>query len=265
MLKAVCLSLFALVALASCGGGSDDGGEPSPNFPTTQASLTSTNAPSYASSVGLAARMAATMRLGPILNVTATPGTFTDLGCAGVGGGPATLTVSSSAGTVTGTATYSNFDRCLGMRLSGAASVTGTMSGTQVQTANYTFTNLGFVAAGQTFQMSGTGSLQWITVGSPDIYVITLNATVTGAALFRLDNFRVESQVSAGLENLLITGRLTMSDGFVDLAPNTPTIELPVPGTALQNGSLRMTGATTIATVFFNAAPAGTSITIAPR
>jgi hypothetical protein len=258
--------LFAVLALASCSGGGDDGsGSPDGSFPNSAANITSANATSYANAVALAARMAATMHIGPILNNTATPGTYQDLGCVGVGGGPATLTVNPATGPVTGTLTYSAFDRCFGMRLAGTASVIGNLSGTQVQNANLTFTNLTFTAGTQTFQMSGTAALQWIAVGSPTIYGLTLNATVSGGSSFRLDNFRVDSTVNAGQELLAITGRLTMVDGFVDVAPGTATVELPAPGTGLQNGSVRMTGATTIATVFYNPPPAAPNITIVPR
>lgn len=260
------VAVFTLTALASCSGGGDDAsGAPDAGFPTNAANLTSANAATYANAVALAARMAATMHIGPTLNNTTTPGTYQDPGCGGAGGGPATLSVNPTTGAVTGTLTYSAFDRCFGMRLAGTASVAGNLSGSQVQNANLAFGNLTFTAGTQTFPMSGTATLQWITVGSPTIYGLTLNATVSGASSFRLDSFRIDSTVEAGQERLAITGRLTMVDGFVDLAPGTVSVELPAPGTGLQNGSVRMTGATTIATVFYNAPPAAPSITIAPR
>ena len=187
----------------------------------------------------------------------------------GVGGGPATLTVTPSSGSVTGTLSYSSFDRCLGMRLSGSGSVTGTLlSTTQVDVLNFTFGAITFTATGQTFTMSGSASIDWASPASGiAAYVMTLNATVSGSSSFRLENFRVDSEIAAGIETLSISGRLTMTDGFVDITPRAspPRVELAVPSTTgLQNGGVVMTGATTVATVFFNGA-AAPNISIAPR
>ena len=90
--------------------------------------------------------------------------------------------------------------------------------------------------------------------------------TVSGAASFRLDNFRIDSDVAAGIEHLFISGRLTMADGFVDITPTATRFDLAVPSTGLQNGTVRMTGASTIATVFFNGGGVPPSIvSIVPR
>jgi len=93
---------------------------------------------------------------------------------------------------------------------------------------------------------------------------MTLNSTVSGARSFRLDNFRVDSDLATGIEHLFISGRLTLADGFVDIAPTANRIDLPMPSSGLQSGTVQMTGATTIATVFFNGNLAP-SISIAPR
>jgi hypothetical protein len=259
------LSLAGLAGLTSCGGGGDGGGGGGhTGFPTTQANLTSANAPTFARFADLATRAGATMRLGEVLTGASSP--FTDGGCFAIGAGQATVALNASSGPVSGTATYTNFDRCVSMRLNGTASVNGTMQpGNLVDLMNFTFSNLAFTAVSETINASGTAVLDWTSALGTASYLMTLNATASGAASFRLDNFRIDSQLAAGIENIFITGRLTTADGFVDIAVGPTRLELPIgPSSGLQNGQITMTGATTIATVTYNGAAAPT-ISIAPR
>jgi len=266
------VTLVALAALAACGGGGGGGVSPPPPpaSPSTPANLTSANAPSFANNVALAARMAATMRLGPNLTTTATPGMFTEAGCQTIVGpsGPAVVTVTPATGNVSGTVTYNSFHRCYDVRVAGTTSITGVFNSPQVDIVNYTLSGLSFTIGGQTYQMSGTATLDWapFTGGTSD-YVLTLNATVSGAASFSLENFRVDSQAAAGVENLSISGRVAMADGFVDVTPRAspPRVELFLPSTGLQNGGVLMTGATTVATVFYNGGVNPPAISIAPK
>jgi hypothetical protein len=255
--------VLALAGLTACGGG--DGGSSGAHgaFPTTQANLTSANAPTFARFAELAARAGATMRLGEFLT-SVTGNTFTDGGC-GVGG-PATVALNAPSGAVSGTATYTNFDRCFGMRVNGTANVTGTMqTGNRVDAMSFTFTSLAFTTGTETIQASGTAALDWTSVLPDSAYLMTLNATASGAASFQLENFRVDGQSGgAGVENISISGRLTTADGFVDISTGATRPQLFVPSTGLQGGPVIMTGATTVATVTYNgAAPA--AIAIAPR
>src|SRR5947207_4696343 len=94
MLRSLFVILVVPAALVSCGGGGG-GSDAPPPFSAGQATLTSANAPGYATAVDVAARMAATMRIGPSLNQV-TPGTLTDPGCGVGGAGPANLTVTPS-------------------------------------------------------------------------------------------------------------------------------------------------------------------------
>jgi hypothetical protein len=265
MLRRLFLGLLVPAAVASCGGGGGGDGGGSPLLPvSTQANLTTANAPAFATSVGVAARMAATMRLGQPLTLI-TPGTLTDGGCFASGAGQATVMVTPPTGSVGGTTNYSNFDHCFGMRLTGTANVSGTLNSSQINTLNFSFTNLSFAAGAQTYQLSGSASLQWASpAGGVANYVMTLNGTVSGAGSFRLDNFAVNSTISAGQEDLLISGRLTMADGFVDIAPTATHPQLVQLSAGLQSGSVQMTGATTIATVFFNGG-LPPSISIVPK
>jgi hypothetical protein len=263
------VSVAALASLSSCGGGGDGSPPaatpPPPTFPTTQANLTSANAPTFARFAELAARAAASARVGEFLTGPAGAGTFTDGGCFAAGAGQATLALNSPTGNVSGTATFANFDRCYGMRLSGSASVTGTLAaGNRVDAMNFTFTNFAYASTSSTLQLSGTIALDWTSVPPASAYASTMNATASGAGQFRVDNFQVNSQIVAGREDLLISGRLTTSDGFVDITAGPTRVELPIPSTALQNGSVIMTGATTTASVRYQGLNAP-NITISPR
>jgi hypothetical protein len=264
----VLLSLAALAALSSCGGGGD--GSPSaatpppPTFPTTQANLTSANAPTFARFAELAVRAAASARVGEFLAGPAGAGTFTDGGCFAAGAGQATLALNSSTGNVSGTATFVNFDRCYGMRLSGSASVTGTLAaGNRVDAMSFTFTNFSYASTGTALQLSGTIALDWISFPPDSRYVMTVNATASGAGQFRVASFQVDSVLVAGEENVLFSGRLTASDGFVDITPGPTRVDLPSSSTGLQNGAILITGANAIANVRYNGALAPT-ITITP-
>ena len=261
----IVLSLGAVAGLSSCGGGG--GGSSHPGFPTIPANLTAANAPTFARFVDLAARAGATMRLGEFLTNTG-PNTFSDGGCLAIGSSPATISLNAPTGSVSGTATYLAFDRCFGMRVNGTANVTGTMQiGNRVDAMSFNFSspnNLTFVAGTETIQASGTAALDWTSVAPDATYVMTLNATASGAASFRVENFRIDSQVVGITDSMLLSGRLTTSDGFVDIAAGPTRLSLPGPTTGLQGGQITMTGATTIATVLYNA-PGNIIITIAPR
>lgn len=238
-------------------------------LPSAAASLTSANAGTFAAFLGLAARAGASTRVGPILDVTATPGSLQDFGCVGVGGGPATFALSAPTGTVSGTATYSNFDRCFSMRVNGTATVTGTVIGTtRLGPFTLAFTDLAYppAGAGDLVHASGTILLDWQAVGSPSRYLMTIDATLSDAnrnTLFKLDHFQIDSELAAGLENVLLSGRLTTAQGYVDIA-SASRLELPFPGAGLQNGSITMTGAGEIATVRYNGSVAP-NVTISPK
>lgn len=260
----VVLSVGALVGLTACGGGGDGSSSGSHTaFPTTPANVTSSNAPTFARFVDLAARAGATMRLGEVLSGAGSP--FTDSGCFALGAGQATVALNASSGPVSGTATYANFDRCFNTRVNGTANVTGTMqAGNLVDLMNFTFGSLTFTAGSDAIQASGTAALDWTSVPPSSSYFITLNATTSGTAAFQLQDFRIDGQsAGAGIENISITGRLTTSDGFVDIATVTSP-QLFNPSTGLLGGQVTMTGATTIATVTYNG-PLAPTISIAPR
>ena len=260
----VVLALGALAGLSSCGG--DDGDViPHPQFPATPANLTTLNAPTFARFADLATRAGATMRLGESLTPTA-PNTFTDGGCFAAGAGQATLALNASTGPVNGTATYSTFDRCLAMRLNGSATVAGTINGGLVDALDFSFNNttLTFTAGTETIQASGSAALNWTSSGGASTYLMTLNATASGAASFAVATFLINSEIVAGRENVFITGRLTTSDGYVDIGVGPSRLELPIgPSSALQNGQITMTGANTVATVVYNGS-APPSITFSP-
>ena len=203
------------------------------------------------------------MRLGEFM-VPVVGNTFSDGGCGAIGAGQATVVLSASTGSVTGTATYTTFDRCFNMLVNGTASLDGTMqAGGEIDTMNFSFTSLAFNSANETIQAAGTAALNWTSALGASSYLITLNATSSGTASFKVDNFLVGSQLTAGIENIFISGRLTTSDGFVDIA-TVISPQLFVPSTGLQGGQITMTGVSTIATVTYNG-PIAPTISIAPR
>jgi hypothetical protein len=261
------LWLAALAGLSACGGGGDrptTNPTPTPTpLPTGQANLTSANAPTFARFAELAARAAASTRVGETISQSG-GNTMQDPGCFAAGSNPAILVLNGVLGNVSGNAGFTNFDRCYGMRLNGNASVSGTLGPLRVDVLTFTFANLSYASSTGTLQLAGTLLLDWISVPPDSRYVITLNATASGLGQFALTNFQVDSVVLAGREDISISGRLTTSDGFVDITPGPTRVELPLPSTGLQNGSIIMTGATTIANVSFNGALPPT-ITIAPR
>jgi hypothetical protein len=276
------LALAALAGLSSCGGG---GERPNPNatptptptpLPNVQANLTSANAPTFARFADLAVRAALATRLGetlfPVANMLSNNLQHLACGPMGpIGATPAALLVvnSTNFGNVTGNASLTNFDGCYDMRLNGNASVSGTLGLLRVDTLTLTFTNLSYASSAGTAQLSGTLVVDWLSVPPDSRSVVTLNATASGADRFALSDFRVDSvpvltPPSRGPENVLVSGRLTTSDGFVDIIPGPTRIELPLSATGLQGGSVIMIGAATIANVTYNGALAPT-ITITPK
>jgi hypothetical protein len=266
------LSLIAFAGLSSCGGGGGGGGSSSsrPTLPSTASDITTANIPAFATSAALATRIGATTRLGPDLNITGTPGTVTDPGCVGLGGGPATLVLTPPSGSVSGTATFASFDRCYSLRLSGTSSVNGVMtSATKADVLTLTFTNLTYTPVGASASMlvSGTATIDWTSVPPAATYLMTINATVTDAGqtpLFKLDSFQIDSEIVAGQENIFISGRLTTPDGFVDITPGPARMVLPRPSAALASGSIIVTGSAHVATVQYHGTSAATA-TIAPK
>lgn len=250
----IALSLAALAGLASCGGGSDGTVTGSHTaFPTVPANLTSANAPTFARFADLAARAGATMRLGdPTLSGVASP--YTDSGCGTPLGSLATLQVTPSTGNVNGTVTYTGFSRCFDMRVNGTSTVAGTIDfGPSVNAINFTgFSGLSFTAGAETIQASGSAALDWTSAPPAATYLMTLNATASGGTVsFQVDNFGISSQITAGVENISINGRLTTSEGFVDITTVT-TPQLVVGFNGLVGGKITMSGASTVATVVYN-------------
>jgi hypothetical protein len=260
------VSFVVVVGLASCGGGGGGGGGGgSAPLGTTAANLDNSNVGGFATVAALATRLGAGTRFGPLLNIPANPpGALQQTGCMA---GTATFVVTPSTGTVSGSATYSNFDNCYFLPLNGTASVTGTLIGTN-QVDSFTLTFSGFAYGGTSEIASGTIVLTWKPSfqGSAG-YIMTINATVSdanGNPLFRLDNFQIDSDLSAGLESVLVSGRLTTSQGFVDLS-STNRLQLPSPSAGFQSGALAMTGLSQIATVTYSGGNGAFTAVIAPN
>jgi len=253
--------------LSGCGGGGGGGEGGSVPLGTTAANLDNSNVGTFATYAALATRLGAATRFGPFLNIPASPpGALQYTGCLGGLGNTVTFILTPSTGTVSGNATYSNFDNCYFLPLNGTASVTGTLIGTnQVDSFTLTFANFSY----SSFLASGTIMLTWKPSfqGSAG-YIMAINATVSDAShnpLFRLDNFQIDSNLSAGLESVLVSGRLTAVPGFVDLSSGTNRLDLPAPSTGFQSGALAMTGLSQIATVTYTGGMGAFTAVIAPK
>jgi hypothetical protein len=251
--------VLVVAGLAACSGGGDGGGGGSPPNPlgTTQVNLNNSNAGTFATFVNSATRLGAATRFGPSLTPVSNGLQYT--ACLVIGGGASTVTFAlqppNGPGPVTGSATYLDYDNCYFLRLNGTASVMGTL-GTPigpnaVDSFTLTFSDFNYTA----FHAAGTIALTW----KPSIqgsagYIMTINATVSDAnrnVLFRLDNFEIDSDLSAGTESVLVSGRLTAAAGFVDIS-STNRLTLPFPSTGFQTGTLTMTGLSQTAAVTYN-------------
>jgi hypothetical protein len=243
------LSLVSLLGVAACGGSTSS----SSPLQATPATFDNSSVGSFGTFVALAARMGAGARFGPFLSVTSS-GALQQTGCLS---GSATFTVSPSTGTVTGNMSYASFDNCYFVPLTGTATVTGTLAGTtQVDTFTLIFKDFAYAATGssEVFRAAGTMVIAWKPSfqGSAG-YVMTLDAAVSdgsGKALFRLDGFRIDSDLAAGLENVLVSGRMTTDRGFVDVS-SANRLSLPFPSRGFSGGSLTLSGASQIATLSY--------------
>jgi hypothetical protein len=245
------LSFVAVIVLAACGGSSSS---TSPTAGTTPATLDNSSVGSFGTLLALAARMGAGARFGPFLNLIS-PSVLQQTGCLS---GNATFTVSSTGpGPVSGNASYASFDNCYLLPLNGTATVTGTLGGiAQVDSFTLEFANFAYAEAGssEVFRAAGKMVISWKpqVLGSAG-YLMTLDASVSDAnqkALFRLDSFRIDSDLAAGIENVLVSGRLTTDRGFVDVA-STSRLALPFPSRGFESGSLDIAGASQVATLTY--------------
>jgi hypothetical protein len=241
------LSLVGSLALFACGGSNSTLG-------STPATLDNSSVGSFGTFVALAARMGAGARFGPFLNLVS-PSVLQQTGCLS---GNATFTVSSTgAGPVTGNATYASFDNCYFLPLNGTATVTGTLAGiAQVDSFTLDFANFVYAPTGSSdvFRAAGKMLISWKPSfqGSAG-YVMTLDASVSDGnqkALFRLDGFHIDSDLAAGIENVLVSGRLTTDRGFVDVS-STNRLVLDFPSHGFSSGSLDITGASQVATLTY--------------
>ena len=242
------LSLVGLLGLVACGGSSSSPGSSGP------ATLDNSSVGGFGTFLALAARMGAGARFGPFLNLVS-PSVLQQNGCLS---GNATFTVSSTGpGPVTGNASYASFDNCYFLPLNGTATVTGTLAGSaQVDSFTLDFTNFVYSPSGSSdvYRAAGKMVISWKpSVQGSAGYTMTLDASVSDAnqkALFRLDGFRIDSDLAAGIENVLVSGRLTTDRGFVDVS-STNRLELDVPSHGFSSGSLDIAGASQVATLTY--------------
>ncbi|MFL5246492.1 MAG: hypothetical protein ACJ79V_01610 [Myxococcales bacterium] len=245
------LSLVGLLGLAACGGSN------SSSLGATPATLDNSAIGTFGTLVALSARMGAGARFGPFLNLVS-PSVLQQTGCLS---GNATFTLSATgaggAGPVTGNANYASFDNCYFLPLNGTATVTGTLAGSaHVDSFTLEFANFAYSPTGssQVFRASGKMVISWKpSVQGSAGYLMRLDAVVSDEnqkPVFRLDGFRIDSDLAAGIENMLVAGRLTTDRGFVDVS-STNRLELSFPSHGFGSGSLDITGASQVATLTY--------------
>lgn len=251
--------IFIAIALflSSCGGGSggNQGGTP---INTQQATLDSNNTETIISEVVRALSLGITAEVGPNLNspnFNASPLQLTQNGC--LQGNISFSLTKDLNNAVTGNGAYNTYENCAQLTLSGDVAVTGALVGSRIGNFNYTFTNLLFTVTNTTitYRFSGSIDLTWKpSVGGSAGYIMVLNGTLYDSGqntLFRVENFSIDANLAAGVQYILISGKLTHPvHGYVDIS-SINRIDFNIPGIEPQSGEFILTGNASKATVTY--------------
>lgn len=199
-----------------------------------------------------------TTRVGPYLTILSNVPPVVTARQNGCLQGTATFTLNRNASNdVTGTGAYSGLENCAFWTLTGNVNVTGKLISDRIENFTYSFTDLAYTRTGttETYHFSGTIELVWkpSVMGSAG-YVMKANGTVRDSAqdlVFTLQDFQIDSDISAGQQSVLVSGRITDPvHGYVDLGTAVRFIFV-LPGTTIWSGTFTMTGAGQTATVTF--------------
>lgn len=241
-----------LVALVSCGGGGG-GGSSSPSVNNSQANVSASNAAVFANDVATAVIVAVSTRVGPDTS-------FPQMDFL-IGGGSMNFPAPGLGGNVTGTGTFSNFSRSAGLAVTGQVTVTsGAYGASAIDNLHFSTSGLSYSPAG--LVLSGTVDLVWsFPGGGVAEYTITLNGTASsgGNPVAVVENFVVDSTLSAGQESVTVSGKLTdAAQGFVTVSTTTP-ITVNEPG-GIASGVVVVTGTTTKGTITFTGGGSATVV-----
>lgn len=248
------ITIIAIVIfLSACGGGSD---ATPPN--NQQAILDSSNTETFITEVVKAMSLAMTVEFGPNLNsqnFNATPLLATQNGCL-LGNISFSLTRGAN-NSVTGSGTYNNYENCIQLTLNGDIAISGTLITSRVEKFNSTFTNLSFTVTNTAtiYRLSGSIDLSWKpSVGGSAGYIMVLNGTLYNSgqnAEIKLENFSIDANLAAGVQYILVSGKLThATHGYVDIS-STKRIDFHIPGVEPQSGEFVLTGKASKATVTY--------------
>jgi len=255
---AILLGLFIL--LTACGGGGDPApaSTPAPTPAPTPAielaaDLTTENINKFINWIEASLFFGVSTEVGTNFNDTyPLPGKMTaeKSGCLA---GSAIFSFDIDASdNVSGTGDYKDYDDCAGRVLNGSATVNGVVNRGVVDYLTFTFTDLQihrtFNVDVDYYKVSGSFKFDFnANLGAGHRYVTTINASffdVNGVLLFKLEDFVVNSHMTAGQESIFISGRITdVDEGYVDIM-NPTAIKFSIPSENIGTWSGIINGAT---------------------
>lgn len=255
-MRHVVLALFGLL-LAGCGGGGGggSGGSATSSPPAVAAAnLTAEAAEDFVAYTVFTLIGGATARIGPTLSVLSTTPQFAAQQSGCLQGTVAIAGSRDASNNVNGTATFTNLENCFSLTLNGTATVEGQIGGTQVANLSLTFSDLIYTVTGTSDQtrVAGSMSIVWRSLGMGGIaYTMTINGDVFDGStkIFSLQNFTIDSVMSAGVQDVLVSGRvIDPVYGYADIS-STNRLALPSPSIGPSSGTFFITGSTQMATV----------------
>ena len=248
--------IIATILISSCGGGSDGGNPDVPTALIPQASIDSSNVHSFVSKLGLSITVGLTTEVSKNLSIQNVNGNSFDGQVMGCLNGTALFSLTDDGnGNVTGSGSYNEYENCIGLTLTGNTSLNGTMTGNTINTLNYNFSDLSYTKTGSTikYRMSGKLALTWKpSVAGSAGYIMTIDANIfdgSGEVVSKLENFIIDSDISAGTQSLLITGRLyDLTHGYIDVSTQN-RFQFYIPGEVPWTGEFSLSGKDNVAII----------------
>lgn len=152
---------------------------------------------------------------------------------------------------------YSNYDNCLFYRLNGITNIEGTVSRNRIEYLEFDFTNLSLLntALDSADVLTGNMRLVWKpSIAGSSEYTLTMNTHLNHSnnqKVLILDNFIIESIISAGMQSILISGRVYNPEiGYVFVDSSNPIV-IHIPSQSFTSGQYTMTGRSEITTVIY--------------
>lgn len=225
--------IFFLLMVVACGGGSSGGdgqvGDFNKGAGGNPADLNTADINSYVDNLHLSALFVVSMEVANEFPSQQNPGQLNDVVNACFTG-TATYALNVDASRMfSGTLTFHDYDNCSGLVVNGVASVSGRVQNNTIEYYDMTFTNLGLHSLHDGFTYRATGALHFefrpnLAAGSE--YTMIVNTSFFDARsrfVFELENYWVDSHMTAGQQTVHILGRLADGDfGYVDVMTLRP-------------------------------------------